>query len=79
MENRKDDVILTRMRIGHSKITHKHLLEKREWPKCQRCNQALTIKHIIVDCIGFATERKKTAFQQTSGKLWLMMLKKQII
>lgn len=58
-QNRKNEVTLTRLRIGHTKLTHKYLLEKEEAPKCPRCYQPVTIKHIIADCIGYEPERKK--------------------
>lgn len=58
-ENRREDVILTRLRIGHTQLTHSYLLEKTDPPKCDKCNQLLTIKHIIVDCIGYDDAREK--------------------
>lgn len=44
--NRKDQTILTRLRIGHTNLTHIHLIEKNPPPICT-CNEPLTVKHIF--------------------------------
>lgn len=61
--NRRENVILTRLRIGHTQLTHSYLLEKTDPPKCQKCNQVLTVKHIIADCIGYDDTRKNVGLQ----------------
>ncbi|XP_055604733.1 uncharacterized protein LOC129752967 [Uranotaenia lowii] len=48
--NRRDDVILARLRIGHTQLTHGYLLDKIDRPLCSRCNEPMTVKHIIVNC-----------------------------
>ena len=53
-ENRKEDVILTRLRIGHSRLTHKHYLLGENMPECIPCDCPLTIKHILIECIDTA-------------------------
>ena len=50
---RKFDVILTRLRIGHSRLTHKHLLLDETEPTCPHCySSVLTIRHLLTDCPG---------------------------
>jgi hypothetical protein len=44
--NRKDATIITRLRIGHTKLTHKHIFEKTEKPKCS-CNEIVTVDHLF--------------------------------
>lgn len=44
--------MMARLRIGHTVLTHKYVLDKEDPPKCQFCNDRLTIKHIIVNCPG---------------------------
>lgn len=56
---RKESVILARLRIGHTLLTHKYLLDKEDPPVCRFCNSHLTVKHIFVDCIELGRERKK--------------------
>ena len=54
---RSEEVILSRLRIGHTALTHKHLLEKDEAPCCVPCNCVLTVKHILVECPHLETVR----------------------
>lgn len=57
--HRKQDVILTRLRIGHTQLTHSYLLEKKPPPNCRWCNAStLTIKHIIEECSQLDNERQ---------------------
>ncbi|GBN59312.1 hypothetical protein AVEN_272026-1, partial [Araneus ventricosus] len=51
--NRKYEVTLTRLRIGHSRLTHKYLLFGESPPVCSRCNVLLTIRHVLIDCSSF--------------------------
>jgi hypothetical protein len=37
-QNRKEQVVLTRCRIGHSRLTHSYLLNNEERPECIPCN-----------------------------------------
>ena len=57
--NRKEDVIMNRLRISHTRVTHGYLMEKTEPPICRSCNTSLTIKHIIIHCQIFMEARKE--------------------
>ena len=48
-QNRKEQVVLTRCRIGHSRLTHSHLLNNEERPECIPCNSKFSLKHILID------------------------------
>lgn len=48
--NRRQEVTLTRVRIGHSSLTHTFLISKDAPPICNKCQEDLTIQHIILDC-----------------------------
>ena len=56
---RQEEVIITRLRTGHSHLTHSWLLAKQDAPECIQCNEYLTIKHILLDCIDFQPIREK--------------------
>ncbi|XP_050066012.1 uncharacterized protein LOC126555090 [Aphis gossypii] len=56
--NRKNEVILNRLRIGHTKFTHGHLMAKTDPPICPTCNTNYSIKHIIVHCPNFNSARR---------------------
>ena len=57
--DRRDEVSLCRMRIGHSRLTHSYLMEKSEPPVCPLCQEPLSIKHLIESCPKFLPERRK--------------------
>ena len=48
--SRKDEVLLTRLHIGHTRLTHNFLLTQEDQPKCTSCSTPLTVKHILVKC-----------------------------
>ena len=50
---RRDEVVLSRLRLGHSYLTHSYLLKGEPPPECVTCNYRLTISHILVDCIEY--------------------------
>ncbi len=56
--NRKESVIITRLRIGHSHLTHKYLLDKTPQPRCT-CGSQLSIQHIFSDCIQTSGMRRR--------------------
>lgn len=55
----KDQRTLTRLRIGHTWLSHGYLLHKEDQPKCQYCNDTLTADHIIRNCIAYDGIRAK--------------------
>ena len=57
--NRREEIILARLRIGHSHITHSYLLKGEEEPQCIPCNAPLTVNHIFVDCVDLAPTRQR--------------------
>ena len=57
--NRKENVIYTRIKIGHTQLTHSFLLKEENPPFCIRCNKNLTIKHILTECIEFKNQKEK--------------------
>ena len=48
--SRYNSVLLNRLRIGHSRLTHSYLLHEDDPPTCQFCGIPLTVKHILVEC-----------------------------
>ena len=56
---RIQEVILTRLRIGHTRLTHGFLMSdpKDPAPRCHICNVPLSIKHILIECINFNRQR----------------------
>ena len=50
---RREEVVITRLRLGHTRITHSYLLNHEEQPFCIVCNQPFPVKHILIGCIDF--------------------------
>lgn len=48
--NRKDEVVINRLRIGHSKMSHGHLMRREEPGMCLTCGEPLTVKHLLIHC-----------------------------
>ena len=59
MINRRDQVVLNRLRIGHSYLTHNFLMKKEEPPFCFACDSNFTVKHILLECADFTLIRNK--------------------
>uniref|UniRef100_A0A131YN93 Tick transposon n=1 Tax=Rhipicephalus appendiculatus TaxID=34631 RepID=A0A131YN93_RHIAP len=53
------EVILCRLRIGHTHLTHNFLLKKEDMPQCEKCIQPLTVMYILITCPHTETERRK--------------------
>jgi ribonuclease HI len=48
--NRKDETIMHRLRIGHTRYTHVHLLTKTTHPLCNYCQTPISVEHIFLPC-----------------------------
>ena len=57
--SRKDEVVLHRLRIGHTHLTHAYLLKEEDAPFCYPCDCPFTIKHLLVECVDFQHIRHK--------------------
>lgn len=57
--NRSDQVKLSRLRLGHTRLTHSFLITGEDPPLCLECNTRMTVQHIIIECRRFNDTRKK--------------------
>ena len=58
--SRKEEVIMHRIRIGHTRLTHSYLMEGKPLPTCHFCNNArLSIKHIMLEWHRFMYPRRR--------------------
>ena len=62
---RREEVFLTRLRIGHTRLTHSYLLKREDQPFCISCNEPFTVKHFLIDCIEFSHMRCQFFQQMT--------------
>ena len=49
-QNRREEIVLCRLRLGHTRLTHSYILDHEPRPQCTRCRSPLTVKHILIDC-----------------------------
>ena len=47
---RAEEVVITRLRIGHTKATKSHILSRGPPIGCHHCGQTLTIDHMLLEC-----------------------------
>ena len=57
--DRRMEVVLCRLRIGHTLLTHSFLMERRPPPFCMDCIVPLTVEHIVAECPSYAETRRR--------------------
>ena len=70
---RKDEVVIHRIRIGHTRLTHRYLMEDplKRFPPCNYCYQFdLTVEHLMVECQHFHRIRLKYHNARNMGDLF---------
>ena len=59
-KNRRIETALSRLRVGHTNITHAYLMQSQaNPPECEICRQPITVKHLLVECLKYAPTRRK--------------------
>ena len=48
-KSQKEQVTITRLRIGHSRLMHSFILKQEQQPQCSTCQTPCTIKHILLE------------------------------
>ena len=51
--SRREEVILSRLRIGHTYFSHSFILRKEDPPECIACQEAYSVKHVLIDCTDY--------------------------
>lgn len=57
-QNRKEEKVLAKMRIGHTLLTHSFIFLKEPRPRCPQCDQTLTVNHILLHCRNYQLHRQ---------------------
>ena len=65
--SRREEIILARLRKGHTRLTHSYLLKREDQPYCIGCDTPFTVRHFLLDCADFDRERR-TLFQVNNLK-----------
>ena len=77
-KSRKEQVTITRLRIGHSRLTHSFILKytknhsarHAKHPQCSTCQTPCTIKHVLLECKVFNDTRKRYFHANTMEDLF---------
>ena len=54
---RAEEVVITRLRIGHTKATKGHILSQEPPTACHHCGKILTIDHMLLKCVMLGESR----------------------
>ncbi|KAF2882625.1 hypothetical protein ILUMI_23551 [Ignelater luminosus] len=57
--NRQLEIALTRLRIGHTKLTHEHLITQAQPLICDKCQVTLTVLHLLIECEKYTPTGRK--------------------
>ena len=55
---RRERVVISRLRIAHTRLTHAFILKQEPQPQCLTCHTTCTVKHILIECRAFTVIRK---------------------
>ena len=58
-QNRREETILARLRIGHTNFTHSYLMSTphNPIPLCATCNAIMSVGHFLTECREYARQR----------------------
>ena len=61
------EVVLSRLRIGHTLFTHGYLMKNPHdpIPECPQCRSIMTVKHIFIECSAFQKQRMSSIGNKT--------------
>ena len=57
--NRREEIVLARLRLGHTVMTHSHVIDRQPAPVCRTCRCDVNVPHILLDCRDFVNARQK--------------------
>ena len=55
----REQAVISRLRIGHIRLTHSFILKQEPQPQCLTCQTNCTVKHILIECRAFDVIRKR--------------------
>ena len=55
--NRREEIVLCRLRVGHTRLTHSYIIDREPRPMCDRCRCPRSVQHILIECPEYANER----------------------
>jgi kelch-like protein 2/3 len=74
-KSRTEEVILARLRIGHTKVTHGFLLRGDAPDECDSCMTPKTVRHLLIECVDHHNTRQRV-FDPGGGRRRVLNLRK---
>ena len=65
IRNIRKEVVLARLRLGHTRDTHSYVLLGEEQPQCVGCDAPFTVRHFLLGCGDFARVRNNCFHHET--------------
>ena len=56
---REEEVVLSRLRIGHTYFSHSYILRLENSPECTACHEIYSDGHVLIDCIDLGLIRPR--------------------
>ena len=56
---RREEIVLCRLRLGHTRATHSFLLDHEPRPECAECDCYLTVRHLLIECPIYDDQRQQ--------------------
>ena len=63
IRERRLQTTLARLRIGHTHLTHSHLMSGEHQPYCDDCLVSLIVRHLLVECPNLVELRQRFLYQ----------------
>jgi hypothetical protein len=73
---RREQVILSRLRTGYTRATHRQYLEREIIPVCPQCKTRLTLDHFLWECEGTKAEKDQISINKVTWQTRLTGLAK---
>ena len=58
-ENRREEKVLARLRLGHTAYTHAYIYTQDPRPTCATCRHPQTVEHILILCPNYRIQRRQ--------------------
>ena len=70
-KNRREETVLTRMRIGHTGLNKTLFLIGKSGTDGCECGKTESVEHVLMECERYTEERTRLADQlQRAGRVW---------
>ena len=51
-KSRREKVVISRLRIGHTRLTHSFILKQEPQPRCFTCQRTCTVRHVELSLLS---------------------------